>query len=329
MIITPKELRGWVNEKRKFQAIDIRPEDQRCEFPLTSIKSLARDPESLPKPNKYPIVLICQFGIVTEGLIIDNEWEKAYSLLGGALAWEALQSEMQDLSRWSRQTILPEIGTVGQRKLRSASIAIVGIGGLGCPAAIMLAAAGVGTLRLIDGDQVELSNLHRQTLYGISDVGKMKVIAAAAILNNHYDQVILEQVTKQLDEHNAMQALGGVDIIIDATDNIHVRKIIDNSSKKLNIPMVYGGLHRFDGQVAILNHNGSPGFNDLFPNANSGSDTCSDAGILGMLPGIIGNIQALEAVKIIVGIDSNLSGKLLIYNGLTHDSTIIELDKKK
>ena len=329
MIITPQELQQWVDERRTFRTIDIRPAGQRRDFPLTGVKPLVADSKSIPKPNGQPMVLICQFGIVTEGVIIEKELDKAYSLLGGALAWEALQSEKQDLSRWSRQTVLPEIGIVGQRKLNRASVAIVGVGGLGCPAAAMLAASGVGNLKLIDGDQVELSNLHRQLLYGIGDVGKMKVTVATSILNNHYDQVTLEPVAEALDEGNAQDYLHGVEVIIDATDNIQARQDIDRASKELKIPMVYGGLYRFEGQVAVLNHEGSPGFNELFPHPPSGGDTCTDAGVLGMLPGIIGNMQALEAVKLIVGMDSTLSGKLLIYDGLTHETTIIELSEKK
>ena len=329
MIITPHELQQWMDEKRIFQSIDLRSSNQRREFPLTAIKPLVADTESLPVPNGEPVVLICQFGIVTEGIIIEKELEKAYSLLGGALAWEALQSEKQDLSRWSRQTVLPEIGATGQGKLNRACIAIVGIGGLGCPAATMLAAAGIGTLKLIDGDRIELSNIHRQPLYGIGDVGKMKVTAATAILNNHYDQVSVVPVVKSLDERNALDYLQGVDVIIDATDNIKARQVIDRASRELKIPMVYGGLYRFEGQVAILNHDGSPGFNELFPHPPYGGDTCSDAGVLGMLPGIIGNMQALEAVKLIVDMDTTLSGKLLIYDGLTHETTIIKLYEKK
>ena len=325
MIITPQELQQWLDEKRKIEVIDLRNEDQRQEFPLTGINSVVADSESLTNPNGQPIVLICQFGIFTEGLIMENELEKAYSLLGGALAWEALQSEKDDLSMWSRQTMLPEIGISGQKKLRTASIAIVGLGGLGCPAATMLAAAGIGTLRLIDGDHIELSNIHRQPLYGTNDIGKMKVTTAKNILNKNYNKVVLEDIKEYLNEKNAIQYLRGVDIIIDATDSIQIRRVIDHASKELNIPMVYGGLYRFDGQVSVLNYNGGPSYKELFPDGSFGGNSCSDAGVLGMLPGIIGNIQALEAVKLIVGIDSNLSGKLLVYNGFTHDTTIIRL----
>ena len=117
MIITPQELQQWLDEKRKIEVIDLRNEGQRQEFPLTGINSVVADSESLTNPNGQPIVLICQFGIITEGVIMENELEKAYSLLGGALAWEALQSEKDDLSIWSRQTMLPEIGISGQKKL--------------------------------------------------------------------------------------------------------------------------------------------------------------------------------------------------------------------
>ena len=128
-----------------------------------------------------------------------------------------------------------------------------------------------------------------------------------------------------LDEENADVFLANSDVIIDATDNIKTRQLIDEFSKKLNIPMAYGGLFRFEGQVSVLNANSSPGYSELFPEPPSDGDSCEDAGVLGMLPGIIGNIQALEAVKLIVGIEPNLIGKLLIYDGMNHSTEIIKI----
>ena len=215
MIITPKELQKWVKDGRTFQVIDIRTEDQREEFPLSVIGSIFGSAESLPLANGHPIILVCQFGVVTEGLILEKELDNAYSLLGGALAWEALQTEKDDLSRWSRQTALPELGIIGQKKLKNASVAIVGIGGLGCFAANILAAAGVGSLLLVDGDKVELSNLHRQHLYGSDDIGSKKVTAAKKRLSSQYDQVILHTVPEMLVNDNANEYLHNTDVILD------------------------------------------------------------------------------------------------------------------
>ena len=242
--------------------------------------------------------------------------------------FQAYQTDKMDLSRWSRQTILSEIGTAGQLKLQAAQITIVGLGGLGCPAAQTLAASGVGTLQLVDGDMIELSNLHRQTLYGMNDIGQAKVSVARKSLQNLNEKLTVIAKEIHLDESNGQDILKDTDLIIDATDNIETRQVIDRISKAENIPMVYGGLYRFEGQVAVLNHNGSPGYEDIFTAAPTGGDTCAEAGVLGMLPAIIGNIQALEAVKIIIGIKPDLSGKLLLYDGITHETNVINIGGK-
>ncbi len=270
-------------------------------------------------------VLVCQFGIVTVGMIIENELVDTFSLLGGAQAWIEFQSKKEDLSRWSRQTILPEVGMDGQKKLLKATVAIVGMGGLGCPAAQSLITAGVGKLILIDGDIVELSNLHRQPLYGVDDLNRLKVEVAKERLEQLNNKAVIVSIDKYFNEKNGMSFIQDANVIIDATDNIQARQLIDKFSKEANVPMVYGGLFRYEGQVAVLNVNGSSGYCELFPEPPSGGDTCADAGVLGMLPGIIGNIQALEAVKLIVGITPNLVGKLFVYDGMSHITQTIEL----
>jgi adenylyltransferase/sulfurtransferase len=321
MIITPKELYDRISE---FTVIDVRPETQRVEFPMDGMETIVSENGIIPNLVGEK-VLVCQFGIVTEGMIIEKELDNTFSLLGGAQAWIEFQSENEDLSQWSRQTILPEIGMDGQKKLMNTTIAIVGVGGLGCPVAQSLVTAGIGKLVLIDGDDVELSNLHRQPLHGADDIGKKKVNSAKESLNKINSETTIKIVDDYLDEQNGLDLLKNCDVIIDATDNIETRQLIDRFSKETNVPMVYGGLYRWEGQVAVLNVDGSPGYRELFPDPPSGGDTCADAGVLGMLPGIIGNIQALEAVKLIVGIESNLIGKLLIYDGMNHSTQIIQL----
>ena len=170
MIITPKELYDRISE---FTVIDVRPEIQRSEFPMDGVDTIISKNGSIPNIEGLK-VLVCQFGIVTEGMIIENELDDTYSLLGGAQAWIEFQS---------RQTVLPEIGLDGQKKLMDGMVAIVGMGGLGCPAAQSLVTAGIGKLVLIDGDDVELSNLHRQMLHGEDDIGKKKVVSAKESLS--------------------------------------------------------------------------------------------------------------------------------------------------
>ena len=324
MIVTPHELQSWIDEEKTFTVIDIRTKEQREEFQLAGLNPVVAIADAIPKTQNEK-VLICQFGIVTEGIIIEQDLNNTFSLLGGAQAWELFKKESQDMSRWARQTVLPEIGIEGQKKLFNATVALVGRGGLGCPVSQSLIASGIGKLIIIDGDKVELSNLHRQPLYGVEDIGRLKVQVAKKKLMQLNESAIVEPIEEFLDENNGLNFISDATIIIDATDNIQTRQLIDRLSKKLEIPMVYGGLYRYEGQVAVLNANGSPGYVDLFPEPTSSGDACADAGVLGMLPGIIGNIQALEAVKLIVGAKPNLVGKLLIYNGMNHSTQTIVL----
>ena len=324
MIVTPHELQRWIDEEKTFTVIDIRTKEQREEFQLAGLNPVVAIADAIPKTQDEK-VLICQFGIVTEGIIIEKDLNNTFSLLGGAQAWELFQNESQDMSRWARQTVLPEIGIEGQKKLINATVALVGMGGLGCPVSQSLIASGIGKLKIIDGDKVELSNLHRQPLYGVEDIGRLKVQVAKKKLMQLNESAIVEPIEEFLNENNGLNFVSDATIIIDATDNIQTRQLIDRLSKKSEIPMVYGGLYRYEGQVAVLNANGSPGYVDLFPEPTSSGDACADAGVLGMLPGIIGNIQALEAVKLIVGAKPNLVGKLLIYNGMNHSTQTIVL----
>ena len=321
MILTPKELH---DRKDEFTIVDVRSEKQITEFPMDGLETITFNAGSIPNMKGFK-VLVCQFGIVTEGMIIENGLDDTFSLLGGAQAWNEFQSKKEDLSRWSRQTILPEVGIDGQKKLLNATVAIVGMGGLGCPAAQSLITAGVGKLILIDRDIVELSNLHRQPLYGVEDLNRLKVEVAKERLEQLNNKAVIIPIDKYFNEENGMSFIQDANVIIDATDNIQARQLIDKFSKEANVPMVYGGLFRYEGQVAVLNVNGSSGYCELFPEPPSGGDTCADAGVLGMLPGIIGNIQALEAVKLIVGITPNLVGKLLVYDGMSHITQTIEL----
>ncbi len=324
MIVTPHELQRWIDEEKTFSVIDIRTKEQREKSQLAGLNPVVSIADAIPKTQDEK-VLICQFGIVTEGIIIEQNLNNTFSLLGGAQAWELFQNERQDMSRWARQTVLTEIGIEGQQKLNNATVVLVGMGGLGCPVSQSLIASGIGKLKIIDGDKIELSNLHRQPLYGVEDIGRLKVQVAKEKLMQLNESAIVEPIEEFLDENNGLNFVSDATIIIDATDNIQTRQLIDRLSKKLEIPMVYGGLYRYEGQVAVLNANGSPGYVDLFPEPTSSGDACADAGVLGMLPGIIGNIQALEAVKLIVGVKPNLIGKLLIYDGMNHSTQTIVL----
>ena len=324
MIITPEKLNQWLDMGKSFTAVDIRPNEMIKELPLSKLNPVIADINSIPIINN-DYVLICQFGIVTEGVIYEKELKNAYSLLGGAQAWDEFQLEKKDFSRWSRQTVLSEIGLKGQKKLIKAKVVIVGMGGLGCPAAQSLMAAGVGHLKIVDGDKVELSNLHRQPLYSSEDVGRMKVEVAKDKLERLNRDAVVEVSDLYLNEENGFGIINQADIVIDATDNIPTRVLIDRFSKESGTPMVYGGLFLYEGQIGVFNVNGGKGYTDLFPVSRPNKDNCSSTGMLGMLPGIIGNMQALETIKLIVGIKPNLAGKLLMYDGMNHSTQTIML----
>ena len=324
MIITPQKLKKWFDNNKNFTLIDTRSKNQINLSPIKELKYIMGSPDSMQE-LKGDKVLVCQFGIITEGMIIEHDLQNSYSLLGGVQAWNDFIKNKNDLSRWSRQTILEEIGIDGQKKIMDARVAIVGMGGLGCPAATSLVAAGVGTLNIIDGDNIDLSNLHRQHLYQPGDVGKKKVIVAKKSLENISSQTKIITFDCFLNQSNSKSCFENIDIIIDATDNISSRKIIDKVSKVENIPMIYGSLYRFEGQVGVFNVGTTMGYSELFPGNISGGKTCEEAGVVGMLPSIIGNMQALEAIKLIVNLEPNLIGRLLIYDSLQHKTEVIEL----
>ena len=328
MIINPQELQKWLDEDKSFRVVDIRPGEQRELDPIVTLDATNITEEDLDFNTMEgdPVVLVCQYGLNTERIIREKGAENILNLLGGVQAWNEFKTSKDDLSRYARQMVLPQVGVKGQKALAAAQVTIVGMGGLGCPVSQYLAAAGVGTLRLIDGDVVELSNMPRQPLYRSDDVGKPKVEAAAEQLSSLNPGITVEMKKVFLSADNRDDLLGDADIIVDATDSLAVRRILDEYAAENSIPLVYGGLYRFEGQVSVFNHDGGPRYADLFPEHSATGDTCADTGVLGMLPGIIGNIQALETVKIILGVKPNLSGKLLLYDGLSHETNIIDLN---
>ena len=201
MIITPKKLKKWLDNDKNFTLLDTRPKNQIKQSPIKELKCIIGPPDSIDQ-IKGDKVLVCQFGIVTEGMILENDLQNSYSLLGGVQAWNEFIKDKNDLSRWSRQTILEEIGIDGQKKIMKAKVAIVGMGGRGCPAATSLGAAGIGTLNIIDGDTVDLSNLHRQHLYQAGDIGKEKVSVAKRALENISSHTKINSFNNFLNQSN-------------------------------------------------------------------------------------------------------------------------------
>lgn len=215
--------------------------------------------------------------------------------------------------RYFRQLIIPEIGEQGQEKLGNSSVAVVGAGGLGSPVLMYLAAAGVGNIGIIDSDSVSLSNLQRQVIYVTKDIGRLKAEAAAERITLLNPLAKVQSYPVRLTGENAFELLKGYDLAVDCSDNYAARYIISDATLQAGIPMIYGAVYQLMGQASVFNFRGGPSYRDLFPEEMRSADEKSSTppGIIGPLPGIIGSVQACEAIKIITGLGEVLSGKLL------------------
>ena len=236
------------------------------------------------------------------------------------------ESERQ---RYARHLTLPQFGEEGQEKLKRSSALIVGAGGLGSPVSMYLAAAGVGRIGIVDFDAVDETNLHRQILYGISDVGKRKVKAATDRLRDINDLIEIETYDASLTSENAMEILGKYDVIIDGTDNFPTRYLVNDACVFLGKPNVYGSIFRFDGQVSVFYAKDGPCYRCLYPEPPPPNlvPSCAEGGVLGVLPGVVGTLQATEAIKLLAGIGEPLVGRLLIFDALSMSVRQLRLKK--
>jgi sulfur-carrier protein adenylyltransferase/sulfurtransferase len=231
---------------------------------------------------------------------------------------DEIQLTKDDYERYSRHLIVPEIGLEGQKRLKAASVLCIGTGGLGSPLLLYLAAAGIGRIGIVDFDVVDTSNLQRQVIHGTSWVGKPKIESAKNRIHeiNPYCQVDLYET--RLSSENALEIIEPYDIVVDGTDNFPTRYLVNDACVLLNKPNVYGSIFRFEGQATVFNYEDGPNYRDLYPEPPPPGlvPSCAEGGVLGILPGIIGIIQATETVKIITQQGNTLSGRLLLYNAL-------------
>ena len=234
--------------------------------------------------------------------------------------------EPQERKRYSRQIILPEMGLSGQEKLKAAKVLIIGAGGLGCPVLQYLTAAGVGTIGILDDDVVTITNLHRQILYSAEDIGKGKAQTAKDKLSAQNPFVNFNVIPLRLNDENAAEIIADYDLVIDGSDNFPTRYLANDVCVELDKPLVFGSILRFEGQVSTFNYKGGPTYRCLFPEAEEG-DNCAEAGVIGILPGIIGTYMANEVIKIICEIGQPLSGKLMVINALTNETNIFEFER--
>jgi molybdopterin/thiamine biosynthesis adenylyltransferase/rhodanese-related sulfurtransferase len=274
-----------------------------------------------------PVIVMCAGGVrsaFAARTLQELGYADVVSMAGGFNRWkdegrdwkrpEVLSPEQRN--RYSRHLLLPEVGEEGQQKLLGAKVLLLGAGGLGSPAALYLAAAGVGTIGIVDMDVVDESNLQRQILHNVDRVGERKVDSAKKTLTllNPDVNVITHDV--RLDASNMERIIGDYDIVVDGADNFPVRYMLNDASVKLGIPVVHGSIFRFEGQVTVFDPRNGPTYRDMLPEPPPPelAPSCSEAGVLGVLPGIVGSIQAIETIKLILGLGDSLVGRYLTFD---------------
>lgn len=240
-----------------------------------------------------------------------------------------VQLSKEELLRYSRHLLIPEVGTAGQKKLKAAKVLVIGAGGLGSPVSMYLAAAGVGTIGIVDFDVVDLTNLQRQIIHSTNDVGKSKLESARKTLRGINPNVTVKAHDTRLTSENAMEILEDYDVVVDGTDNFPTRYLVNDACVLLNKPYVYGSILRFDGQVSVFDSQRGPCYRCLYPTPPPPGlvPSCAEGGVLGVLPGIIGTLQALEAIKLILGEGEPLIGKLVLFDALKFSFRELKLRK--
>ncbi|TAK39980.1 MAG: molybdopterin-synthase adenylyltransferase MoeB [Lysobacteraceae bacterium] len=318
--------------------VDVRAEAERAAGMAEGAVGIVReqleaDPAAHLPDREVEVLLICQAGprsLAAAGALQCRGYSRVASVAGGTTAWEAAGLPMARgegvdadfADRYSRHLRLPGVGVEGQQRLAASRVLLLGAGGLGAPAAFYLAAAGVGTLRIADDDVVERSNLQRQILHREATIGVAKVDSAAAALRALNPRVQVEARPERLTSANVEAMLEGVDVVLDGADNFPVRYLLNDACVKLGKPLVYGAVHRYAGQVSVFDagrrRGSAPCYRCLFPEPPAAADapSCSEAGVLGVLPGVIGMLQATEVLKLLLGIGTPLAGRLLHFDAL-------------
>ena len=333
--ITPGEALGRLREGAVL--VDVRESHERATGFAQGALGIARaeleaDPQSALPDREAQVLLICQGGgrsLKAAEALVEAGYRRVASVEGGTTRWVAEglpmtepEGDVDFYDRYSRHLRLPEVGEAGQRKLQAARIAMVGAGGLSSPAGFYLAAAGIGTLVLADDDVVDRSNLQRQILHTDARIGTSKVESARIALSALNPQVDIETFPERITAANVERLIADADVVIDGADNFPVRYLLNDACVKLGKPLVYGAVHRFEGQVSVFDagrkRGQAPCYRCLFPEPPppEAAPNCAEAGVLGVLPGVIGLLQATEAIKLILGQGDPLTGRLLHFDAL-------------
>jgi adenylyltransferase/sulfurtransferase len=249
------------------------------------------------------------------------------AIAGGSNDYEDIAFSKEELARYNRHIIIPGFGKEAQQKLKGAKVLVIGSGGLGSPVLLYLAAAGIGTIGIVDFDVVEDSNLHRQVLFGVEEIGQPKVVAARKRLLSLNPHIQINIYNTQLTSKNALDIIKDYDVVADGTDNFPTRYLVNDASVLLNKPNVYASIFQFEGQVSVFNYTDTtgelgPNYRDLYPTPPPPGlvPSCAEGGVLGVLPGIIGSLQALEVIKVITGVGEPLSGKFFTFDALSFET---------
>ena len=314
--------------------LDVREQDEHDAGTIPGAVFIPRGHLESQVENKIPnrdgeLVVYCAGGVrsaFAAKTLQELGYTNVVSMAGGFGQWKnegrtwitpaVLNAEQRD--RYKRHILLPEVGEEGQQKLLEAKVLLLGAGGLGSPAALYLAAAGVGTLGIVDMDIVDASNLQRQILHNVDRIGDRKVDSAKKTLTLLNPDVNVVTYDVRLGADNVMDIIAGYDVIVDGTDNFPTRFLVNDASVKLGIPVVHGSIFRFEGMVTVFDPKNGPTYRDMVPEPPPAelAPSCAEAGVLGVLPGIVGSIQAIETIKLILGLGDPLVGRLLAYDSL-------------
>jgi molybdopterin/thiamine biosynthesis adenylyltransferase/rhodanese-related sulfurtransferase len=314
--------------------IDVREQDEYVQGYIPGATWIPRGylelriEEAVPDRDQ-PVILYCAGGTrsaLAARSLRELGYTKVQSMAGGFTSWKrngypfdipVVMTKEQEL-RYSRHTMLPEVGVKGQIKLLESRVLCIGAGGLGSPSSLYLAAAGVGTIGIIDDDVVDASNLQRQILHSTERVGMAKVDSAEKTIVGLNPDVKVKKYRERLTSDNVLQILQDFDVIVDGADNFQTRYLLNDAALKLGKPVVHSSIFRFEGQMTVFSAQGGPCYRCLYPEPPPPEEapSCQEAGVLGVLPGIMGVLQATEAVKIILGIGTTLAGRLLVFDAL-------------
>ena len=343
--ISPQEAKGLLENNGKYTLLDVREKDEYREGHLERAVSLPRGflelkVEATVPEKSTPIIAYCAGGVrslLAAQALKEMGYQDVISMSGGFTAWKTAgykwvqdhQFTQEQTIRYSRHFLLPEVGEEGQARLLKAKVLMVGAGGLGSPSAYYLAAAGVGTLGIIDNDVVDLSNLQRQILHTNDRIGMPKVESAKLTLQGLNPDVRVIPYQDKLTSQNIMEIIKDYDIIVDGCDNFPTRYLVNDACVLVNKPNVHGSIFQFDGQASVFYPGKGPCYRCLYPEPPPAemAPSCAEAGVLGVLPGLIGTIQALETIKLILGKGDPLVGRLLCFNTLTMEIAMLNLKR--